>query len=889
MSEVKLEQKAWHIKLCDQILAELHSVAASGLSSDEARRRYAQYGPNQLTEARSTSIATLFLNQFRDFMILILLLAALVAGVVGELKDSIAILVIVVLNAIIGAAQQFRAESAIAALRKMAAPEAHVLRDAYHSKIAASELVPGDIVVLEEGAIIAADLRLFETVQLQVDESALTGESTVVEKTSAALTTVDLPVGDRLNMAYRGTRITRGRGLGIVVATGMQTEVGAIADLLTSSETVKTPLQRRLTIFGKRLAVVVLLICAVIFAIGLLRGEAWILMLLTAVSLAVAAIPEALPAVVSISLALGAHKMSDKKALIRNLPAVETLGSVTYICADKTGTLTKNRMQLEAVVTLQERRSALTGGDNANRLDTLFGQCMALNNEVQVSAEGTCTGDPTEIALYEAAQSAGFNKQELEKRLPRKADLPFSSERQRMSTLHQNDAGVLLFCKGAPEATIPLCVDALPAAGTETTQLDEQYWYAEVERLTEQGYRVLALAYCQLTQLPKALAENEVESGLTLLGLAGMIDPPRDEAFDAVADCLSAGIKPVMITGDHPGTARAIAKRLGIVDEVDSVLSGTQLQDVSEEALHQQVGDVRVFARVSPAQKIRIVKALQQQGQFVAMTGDGVNDAPALQRADIGVAMGEKGTDVAREAAAMVLLDDNFATIVSAIREGRRIFDNIRKFVKYTMTSNIGEIWTLFLAPFFGLPLPLLPIHILWINLVTDGLPGLALTMQPEESGIMQRRPRPPSESLFAHGMWQHMLVIGLLIGAVSLGSQYWAIREGLHWQTVVFTVLTFSQLAHVLVIQDDRDSLFNTGILHNKTLLGAVFLTIALQLAIIYLPFMNPIFRTAPLTLAELMLCLTLPLGIVAAVEVEKWLIRGGRIYNSAPQMRSA
>ncbi len=881
MNDVESESNPWHTRTCEQVVAELQTTPESGLSSDEAKQRLAHYGFNQLQQARSTGVATLFVSQFRDFMILILLAAALVAGLVGEPKDSITILVIVMLNAVIGTVQQFRAERAIAALRKMGAPQAHVLRDAYHDTIAASELVPGDIVVLEEGSVIAADLRLLEAVRLQADESALTGESTAVEKSTAELADADLVVGDRLNMAYRNTRINRGRGLGVVVATGMRTEVGAIADLLATSDITKTPLQQRLAIFGKRLAISVLIVCAVIFAAGLWRGEPWILMLLTAVSLAVAAIPEALPAVVSIALALGARKMSDKKALIRNLPAVETLGSVTYICADKTGTLTKNRMRMEALVTLDEHRPQLaSSNDNANILDTLLGQCMALSNEVQVSSEGDCSGDPTEVALFEAAQAAGFDKQALETRLPRQADLPFSSVRQRMSTLHQADADVLLFCKGAPEVIIPLCNNALTAHATETTPLAAENWHGEVQRLAEQGYRVLALAYRRFEQLPAAFTE-ELESDLTLLGLVALIDPPRDEALAAVSDCRNAGITPVMITGDHPGTARAIAKRLGIIDADGDVITGKQLQDISEQALQQQVAEVRVYARVSPAQKIRIVKALQQQGQFVAMTGDGVNDAPALRRADIGVAMGEKGTDVAREAAAMVLLDDNFATIVSAIREGRRIFDNIRKFVKYTMTSNAGEILVLFLAPFFGLPLPLLPIHILWINLVTDGLPGLALTMQPEERGIMQRPPRPPDESLFAHGMWQHMLVIGLLIGALSLAAQYWAIREGLHWQTIVFTVLTFSQLAHVLVIQEDRDSLFTTGILRNKTLLAAVVLTIGLQLAVIYLPFMNSIFRTAPLTMAELALCFTLPLVIIVAVEVEKWLIRKGRIYT--------
>jgi Ca2+-transporting ATPase len=874
--------KPWHSSDSDTLLTSLASSAQQGLSADEARRRLASHGPNSLPEAARSGIGQLILAQFRDLMIQILILAAVVAAFIGEPLDALAILLIVTLNAAIGAVQQYRAETAIAALRQLAAPSAEVVREGRYHSIAASELVPGDIAILEAGAIVPADMRLLEAQQLQADESMLTGESSPVEKQAATLEQSELPLGDRSNMAYRSTLVTRGRGRGLVVSTGTATEIGSIADLLGSIDLASSPLQQRLTRFSKRLALVILGICALLFLVGILRGEPWLLMLLTAVSLAVAAIPEALPAVVSISLAMGAHRMSSKNALVRNLPAVETLGSVSVICADKTGTLTMNRMHAELAISAGGEQQLPDSKDTAPGLWQLFGQGLALSNDVQLNQENTNTGDPTEIALFEMAQAAGYDKAELEHQLPRLAEIPFTSERKLMTTLHQSESGVLVFTKGAPETVITRCRQVLTDNGSMA--IDPGHWQEEVERLSNQGYRVLALACQQLDSLPQPGLDG-AEEGLTLLGLVALIDPPREGAIEAVRECREAGITTVMITGDHPGTAREIARRLGIAEEGATVITGQELETIADEELAGRVLDNRVYARVSPAQKIRLVKALQARGQFIAMTGDGVNDAPALRQADIGVAMGLKGTDVAREAASMVLLDDNFTTIVGAVREGRRIFDNIRKFVKYTMTSNSGEIWTLALAPLFGLPLPLLPVHILWINLVTDGLPGLALTTQPRESHIMQRPPRPPNESLFSQGMWQHILVIGLLIGAVSLGVQAWALDSGLaHWQTMVFTVLTFSQLANVLVIRNDRDSLFTSGLFQNRPLIGAVLLTVLLQLAVIYLPPLNAIFHTSPLSPTELLICCALPLVIVAAVETEKWLVRAGLLNHQAP-----
>jgi Ca2+-transporting ATPase len=601
------------------------------------------------------------------------------------------------------------------------------------------------------------------------------------------------------------------------------------------------------------------------------------LMLLTAISLAVAAIPEALPAVVTISLALGAARLVKQNALIRRLPAVETLGSVTYICSDKTGTLTLNQMQVDRVVAAGETRPGLQDAEGAPWRE--LGLAMALCNDAVADADGKLTGDPTETALLEAAQAAGFDKAALQQSLPRVAELPFDSDRARMSTLHREGEAVLMLVKGAPESVLSLCIDQLDAEGTTT--IDQAALQDEAEQLAAQGLRVLAFALKRLPAVPDALDAATLEAGLGFIGLVGMIDPPRAEAAEAVAACKAAGIVPVMITGDHPATARAIAARLGIIEDGGRVLTGSELARLSLEEFEHEVESVRVYARTNPEQKIKIVQALQDQGEFVAMTGDGVNDAPALKMADIGVAMGKGGTDVAREAAAMTLLDDNFATIVHAVREGRRIFDNIRKFVKYTMTSNSGEIWTIFLAPFLGLPIPLLPIHILWINLVTDGLPGLALANEHAERNLMQRPPRPPKESIFAHGMWQHILWVGLLMGGVSLLTQAWAIHVGsAHWQSMVFTVLTLSQLGHVLAIRSERESLFSQGVLSNRLLIGALGLTFALQMAVLYVPWLNPIFKTEPLSLGELALCLVLSSVVFFGVEIEKWLARRGWLY---------
>jgi Ca2+-transporting ATPase len=849
----------------------------TGLATEEAKKRLAEHGPNEIIEKRRRSLLSILLGQFADFMIVVLLVAALISGFIGEPQDTIAILVIVLLNAIIGTVQEFRAERAVAALQKMAAPEAHVLRDAKAVTLEAAELVPGDVVMLEAGNIVPADLRLLEEEELQVDESALTGESHAVEKQTEPLPDTELAIGDRFNLVFKSSMITRGRGKGVVIASGMETEIGQIAEMLQVEAGVKTPLQKRLSRFGRYLALAVLAICMVVFTAGLLQGQPILLMFLTAVSLAVAAIPEALPAVVTISLALGARKLIRHNALVRNLPAVETLGSVTYICTDKTGTLTQNRMTAELFFAAGERQQSLSGPEASEPWAEL-GQAMALNNDV-AEKDGKPAGEPTELAMFEAAHMAGFDKSVLEQAKPRLAVIPFDSMRKQMTTLHQTAESVTAYIKGAPEQVLQQCNHGLDDDGVAAFEAEAVL--AEAAQLANEGYRVLAFAKREFSRLPESLDAQTVERDLTFLGLVALIDPPRPEVPQAVNDCLTAGITPVMITGDHPGTAMAIARRLGITDDDRAMLSGDELAKISDEKFARLAETIRVYARVTPEQKLRIVKALQVNGEFVAMTGDGVNDAPALKRAGIGVAMGQKGTDVAREASDMVLLDDDFSTIVRAIRAGRRIFDNIRKFIKDTMSSNSGEIWTLFLAPFLGLPIPLLPIHILWINLVTDGLPGLAFAAEPAEPGIMQRAPRPPEENIFAHGMWQHILWVGLFVGGVSIATLAWAIsRDVSYWQTMVFTVLTVSQLFHSLAVRSESVSLFRIGLFSNLPMLGAVMLTLVLQIVVVYTPALNSIFHTQPLPMFDLAVCLALSSLVLFAVEIEKWLMRRGFIY---------
>jgi len=873
--------KLWHTLSAEETAQKLNATSQGGLSHDEAGKRYAQYGANALNETKSRSAWRMLLDQFSEFMILVLIAAAIISGIVGDIEDTIAIIVIVTLNAVIGFIQEYRAERSMAALKRMSESTVQVMRENNIHTINASELVLGDAVLLEAGNLISADLRLTESSQLKIDESALTGESVAVDKHTHSIPHIDAPLGDKTCLAYKGTIVTHGRGRGLVIATGMRTELGKIASLLGDGDQSKTPMQKRLANFGKRLAMAALAICTLVFAIGVIRGEPLLLMFMTAVSLAVAAIPEALPAVVTISLALGAHKMVKQHALIRRLPAVETLGSVTFICSDKTGTLTQNKMHVTSLYADHQHMKIVQLTGQNEPWTTLF-HAMALSNDAHQDNHGKVQGEPTEAALLHAAVEAGWNKKQLENEMPRLKELAFDSERKCMTTFHREADGIIAYTKGSPEAVLTQCKHTLGSNGESAT--DKAALLQTAEAMASDGLRVLAFAYRKWPALPDNVPPEHVEKDLVFLGFAGLIDPPRSEAKEAVSLCKSAGITPVMITGDHPATARTIAHELGILENSGSmVMTGSELSSLGQQAFEAEVEHVRVYARVDPMQKIKIVKALQDKGEVVAMTGDGVNDAPALKAADIGIAMGKGGTDVAREAAHMVLLDDNFATIVHAIRHGRHLYDNIRKFVRYAVTTNSAEICTIFLAPFLGLPIPLLPIHILWINLVTDGFPALALTTEPAENNIMKRPPRPPNESLFSHGMWQHMIWVGLLMAAITLFCQAWAYHSGeSHWQTMAFTVLTLSQLAHVMAIRSDKVSTFSLGFFSNRYLAMAVCASIMLQMAIIYMPSLNTVFKTQPLTLGELIICFALSGIIFIAVEIEKWLVRIGRLYYS-------
>jgi len=832
------------------------TTTPDGLTGTEASERKLKFGPNELVEKPPASPWVIFLDQFRDLMIVILAAAAMISGWMGDLTDTAIILVIVVLNAVIGFVQEYRAEQAMAALKKMTVTRAVVIRDGRHQVIAAAELVPGDVVTLEAGNIVPADMRLFETKSIRIDESTLTGESSPVDKDPDAIIDAEAPTGDQLNMAFKGTLVTHGRSQGVVTATGMTTELGKIAGLLQEDEAA-TPLQQRMSRFGKNLSYIILIICGVLFLAGLLRGEDPFQILLVSVSLAVAAIPEALPALITIALSRGAARLAVQHALIRKLPAVETLGSVTYICSDKTGTLTQNRMRAAEIY------------DHAPAEGTgvsMFWTGMALNHNVKFNELNEPFGEPTEIALVErAVDELSLDRYfELSDRYPRIDEISFDADRKCMTTIHGFSDGFLIVTKGASEAVVEALGDSDQA---DLVKRISECW-------AESGMRVLAYAAKIVAVLPETEKYDAIESGLDLLGLVGLIDPARIEARDAIDECRSAGITPVMITGDHPLTAKAIARDIGILDEHGLVLTGAELKHLSDEAFYAQVERTQVYARVSPDQKLRIVRALQRKGHFAAMTGDGVNDAPSLRAANIGIAMGINGTDVSKEAADMILLDDNFATIVTAVKEGRRIFDNIRKFVKYIMTCNSAEILTISLPPLFGLPIPLLPIHILWINLVTDGLPALAIASERAEADVMKRPPRPVSESLFSDGVGYHIVWVGILMAAVTIATQAVAIGIGSpNWQTMVFTVLSVSQLGHVLAVRSERTFLYRQGIFSNIPLISAVAATIGLQLAVIYLPVMNDLFKTRPLSPAELGVTLALSAIVFHAVELEKWI----------------
>ncbi|MEN6478344.1 MAG: cation-translocating P-type ATPase [Anaerolineales bacterium] len=914
----------WYDRDIAEVMSAL-STSMEGLDPAEAARRLKQYGPNQLEERRGRSPWLIFLSQFTDIMVIVLLAAAVISFLIAlhdpneSFTDAIMILVIVILNAILGFVQEYRAERAMAALKKLAVSHVRVRRGGITQEIEATQLVPGDVFYVDAGLRVPADARLIEAANLRVDESALTGESVPVDKVVEPLSG-PLATGDQLNMVFMGTTAVYGRGTAVATATGMQTELGHIAHMIQDVGQESTPLQRRMAELGKWLAIGALIICSVVFVVGILVAKQPLVdMFITAVSLAVAAVPEGLPAVVTIALALGSQRMIKRQALIRRLPAVETLGSVTTICSDKTGTLTENRMtvtvldiagsRLDLEASLDTEGALLTPGDAplglANQHLAVLLAAGSLCNDAALEPDPEraeryrAVGDPTEGALVVAAAQKGLWKQDLEQALPRVAEVPFSSERKRMTTIHRvpadwdgregdpvhgiiallADVEYVAFTKGSPDGLIEISRYVYDEG--HIVPLDED-WRDRIaqanEDLAGNGMRVLAGAFRPLAALPDKVTDETVETDLVFVGLVGMIDPPRPEVHEAVAKCRTAGIRPVMITGDHPLTALNIARDLGIAAPdagTDAVITGRQLEDMSVEELAQVVETISVYARVSPEHKVKIVEALKSKGEFVAMTGDGVNDAPALKRADIGIAMGISGTDVSKEAADMVLLDDNFATIVHAIEEGRTIYENIRKFVKYIVSSNVGEIFLMLMAPLLGLPLPLTAVQLLWVNLVTDGLPGLALSMEHPAADTMSRPPHPPNESVLARGLGTYILWMGLLLGGVSLATEYAGNQLGWEgeyvWRTMVFTVLSLSQMGNALSVRSDRESLFTLGLLSNPSLLGAVLLTTALQLAVVYVPFLQRIFGTVPLHWEQLLVSLALSAIVFVAAEVVK------------------
>ncbi len=901
--------------------ATLRHLATSpeGLTTSEARRRLVRYGPNQLAEAPPPSFWSKLWEQFNNFVVWLLIVAAVVSAALGDWVEAAAIMAIVILNAVLGLVQESRAEQALAKLRQMAAPEAHVIRDGRRQVVPAREVVPGDIVLLEAGNYVPADVRLLESVNLRIDESALTGESSPVTKDATIVIRDNVPVGDQKNMAFMGTVVSYGRGRGVVVSTGMRTQLGMVAQMLHAVEIEPTPLQKRLDELGRTLGWGALAVCGLVFVVGWARGFNPLDMFLIAVSLAIAAVPEGLPAVVTISLALGMREMVKRHALIRRLASVETLGSTTVICSDKTGTLTQNEMTATRLW-VDGRTFEITGQGYAPEGEFLLEDkpvepwkypalttalwIAALNNDALLETSGASemrqtfrvVGDPTEGALVVAAAKAGAFKEALEEDYPRVQEIPFDSARKRMVTIHairephpddaspfttEKVSGYAVTVKGAPDVVLGLCsrYQRLDDVSEPLTPAMREAIMRANDELTGQALRVLAVAYKVIPDLPEDLDPDAIESDLIFVGLFGMIDPPRPEVIPALAKAQHAGIRTVMITGDYPNTARAIAERIGLLRPGHKVLTGAQLDALPPEAWPQAVEEADVFARVSPEHKLRLVEALQADGEVVAMTGDGVNDAPAIKKADIGIAMGITGTDVAKETADMVLTDDNYASIVAAIEQGRVIYSNIRKFVYYLLSCNLAEIAVIFLATLAGLPSPLTAIQLLWLNLITDGAPALALGVEKGDPDIMDRPPRPPDEPIINRSMWLGITVQTIAITGVTLG----AYAIGLHVhpnqpefaETMAFATLSFSELLRAFTARSERYPILKIGLFSNRSMNLAFLTSALLLLAVIYVPGLNTVFNAVPLGWTQWRLMLPLLALPAVAAELTKTYLR--------------
>lgn len=874
-------KETFYTQETDQVLEKLGS-SLKGLTSSEAEKRLSEYGENQLDEGKTKSLFVKFLEQFKDFMIIVLLAAALISGAFGDIADAVIILVVVIINAILGVAQEAKAEQAINALKEMASPEARVRRDDHVVSLKSDELVPGDIVLLEAGDVIPADLRLIEVASLKIEEAALTGESVPVEK-SLSLPDGEAGIGDRRNMAYMNSNVTYGRGIGVVVGTGMNTEVGKIAGMLQATDENITPLQENLNQLGKYLTIAILVIAVVMFGIGMANGREWLDMLLVSISLAVAAIPEGLPAIVTIILALGTQKMAKRKALVRKLPAVETLGSTEIICSDKTGTLTLNQMTVEKIYYNGEVRDAKEQLD----LTEPVLRIMTFSNDTQISSDGSLIGDPTETAMIQYALDKGLDvKAELAKE-PRVGEVPFDSERKLMSTIQKlADGRFLVTTKGAPDELLKRCLKIDKAGQViEMTEAERAAILAMNHSLAKQALRVLAMAYKFIDAVPEKLTTETVETDLIYAGMIGMIDPERKEAAEAVRVAKEAGIRPIMITGDHRDTAEAIAVRLGIIAEGDdaAVITGSDLNKISDEDFAKQVKDYSVYARVSPEHKVRIVKAWQKAGKIVAMTGDGVNDAPALKTADIGIGMGITGTEVSKGASDMVLADDNFSTIVVAVEEGRKVFSNIQKAIQYLLAANLGEVLTLFIATILGWSI-LAPVHILWINLVTDTFPAIALGLEPAEKDVMKRKPRGRNSNFFSNGVLGSVIYQGILEGGITLFVYWWAVTYPVHAndvamhldaKTMAFATLGLIQLFHAFNVKSIHQSIFTVGIFKNKTFNYAIVLSFVLLAATIVVPGLNDVFGVAHLDSHQWGVVVAAAFSIIPIVECVKFVLR--------------
>lgn len=888
------EHKEWYSLSKEEVEKLLNVDEKKGLDADEVEKRLEKYGRNEIVSKNKKPIWKMILEQFTDFMIIVLIIAAIVSGVVNhEFTDSIIILIIVILNAIIGVVQEVKAQKSLDSLKELSAPHCKAIRNGEIVNIDSKELVPGDVVVLETGDNIPADLRIIEAINLKIQEAALTGESVPVEKHADVLKDEKVGLGDRVNCAFSSSLVTYGRGKGIVVSTGMDTEVGKIAKMLDDVDDSETPLKRRLEALGKTLGIAALVICALIFAVGFfVYKRDWIEMFMTAVSLAVAAIPEGLPAISTIVLSIGVQRMVKRNAIIRTLPSVETLGSATVICSDKTGTLTQNKMTVEKIFCDNKVFGTEYKEKDGNEQYKLLLDCMILCNDTKLKKDGEkyiTTGDPTETALVDLGLRSNVIKDNLDNEYKRVEEIPFDSERKLMTTVHDRKGKLVVFTKGGVDELLAKCSKIrLNGEDVKLTQEHIDMILATNEQFALCALRVLAMAYKDIDQIPEKANMNSLESDLTYIGMVGMIDPARPEVKEAVAKCRTAGIRPVMITGDHKITAVAIAKEIGILREGDEAITGAELQEMSQEELEKNVQKYSVYARVSPEHKVRIVNAWKSHDEVVAMTGDGVNDAPALKAADIGAAMGIVGTDVAKEAADVVLTDDNFATIVSAVEEGRRIYDNILKAVAYLLSANIGEIITLFIATMFGwLIEPLLPIHMLWINLVTDSLPALALSVDPAEKNIMNRKPK-KNKNVFTKGMIWRIIYQGIMIGGLTLlafaigcGFDFNSIVDtegnatsiGVTAQTMAFAVLALSELVHVFNLRSNKDSIFKVGLLTNKILLGAIAISASLMLIVLNVPALHGIFEIKMLTLREIGIVTLLSFAPLIIVEIFKLL----------------